>query len=877
MILAQRLRAGPCRPIMPFIALQPPIPLSEPTPPDVLWRDVAAHVQRWLAQQGHAARDAVVLLPFAALLPPLRRALAASGGWMPRVETPLTLAATLAPPPATEPGGVSGDAALDALAAAALLRGVPAMAELEAADRRSFDHVTGLVVDAAQALRRGALAQPPARRAAWWAAVRGRCQAPAGPGAREAALLQLAVEWAASTADASGAAPAATDALFGLSPSAWIVVRIGGRDAFAESLAEATGRPGLVIDADALDAAAVPGEGIERWLCDDAEAEAWAAASRVIEALAAGHRPVGLVALDREAARRIRALLDRADVAVADETGWALSTTGAAARVMALLRAAAPGASADARLEWLKTWPPALARPRALEALEAGWRKGRRRPGPEDREAADRLWDEARQQLAAWAEPGVRTLADWLALLRNQLQADGSAEALQADPAGEQLWQALAFDRVDAAWQAAAAAARFDLHGLAAWLADRLEAEPFVPPSPADAAVVLTPLARAIGRPFAQVVVPGADAVHLGAPEPSAALVGDGFAEVLGLPTRAQRRERQRLAFVQLLRVPRLALLRRRLQGEEPLAASPEVELLALQRARAGRPLPPERTWSPQIEARPLQPVARPMPRIGAEALPRRLSASTIEALRDCPYRFFARSVLRLSEADELDAELAKRDYGNWLHAVLHRFHAERVAGQDDAAALQAAADAQSVDDGLDPARWLPYRASFSTFAAQYLQWLAAREAEGYAWLEGEVEREVAPEAWAPQTLYGRLDRLDTAPDGTLQVIDYKTGQPKALKDKAREPLEDTQLAVYAALEPRAGSALYLALDEAKKPEAIAHQGDVAESAAVLVDAVGRELARLREGEPLPALGEGQVCNFCEARGLCRRDHWSAT
>ena len=31
----------------------------------------------------------------------------------------------------------------------------------------------------------------------------------------------------------------------------------------------------------------------------------------------------------------------------------------------------------------------------------------------------------------------------------------------------------------------------------------------------------------------------------------------------------------------------------------------------------------------------------------------------------------------------------------------------------------------------------------------------------------------------------------------------------------------------------------------------------------------------MRDGAALPALGEGPVCDFCEARGLCRRDHWA--
>jgi len=45
---------------------------------------------------------------------------------------------------------------------------------------------------------------------------------------------------------------------------------------------------------------------------------------------------------------------------------------------------------------------------------------------------------------------------------------------------------------------------------------------------------------------------------------------------------------------------------------------------------------------------------------------------------------------------------------------------------------------------------------------------------------------------------------------------------------------------------------------------------------AVLLNKLGAELQRLREGEPLQALGQGSVCEHCEVRGLCRRDHWAA-
>ncbi len=89
------------------------------------WGAVARVAQGWLAARRIALRDTVLLVPFSALIAPARAAFAAQGGWLPRVETPLTLAAALAPPPAGVAGAPSGDDVLDRLNAAALLRQQP--------------------------------------------------------------------------------------------------------------------------------------------------------------------------------------------------------------------------------------------------------------------------------------------------------------------------------------------------------------------------------------------------------------------------------------------------------------------------------------------------------------------------------------------------------------------------------------------------------------------------------------------------------------------------------------------------------------------------------------------------------------------------------
>jgi ATP-dependent helicase/nuclease subunit B len=339
---------------------------------------------------------------------------------------------------------------------------------------------------------------------------------------------------------------------------------------------------------------------------------------------------------------------------------------------------------------------------------------------------------------------------------------------------------------------------------------------------------------------------------------------------------RALRRGRQRQALAQLMRAPRVTLLRRLRDKEETLTDSPDVEWLLLARAQAHLPDWPLRPWVPATKSVAPQPGHMPQPR-APQLLPAKLSASQLEALRQCPYRFFSRALLNLQEPDELEAALEKRDYGEWLHAVLHQFHQNRHTQSSDQAQLQHAADVQTQEHKLDPGELLPYRASFEQFVPAYLHWLGEREAAGWHWAEGETDHVRALPGVPGLQLRGRIDRIDEGPQGTSgrQVLDYKAMATARLESKVKAPLEDTQLAFYAALlggGPQVASA-YLSLDDKDAPTLVEH-AQVHVSVQALLDGVADEWQRLQAGAAMPALGEGDVCETCEARGLCRRDHW---
>ncbi len=701
----------------------------------------------------------------------------------------------------------------------------------------------------------------------------------------ERALALVALEWAAADARTPP-----TDALFDLQPGAWIALQAGGPDPLTENLLAHARVPCLKLVADIELDQALPLGQVDEARCQDFEEMAQSSAAAVLQHLAADRLPVALIAQDRVLVRRVRALLERQGLPMQDETGWTLATTPAAAQLMALLRAAGRRASLDEVLAWLKTDLARELRSRAGESalplLEArcrqrGWRQPQAvhdlQPGPA------RLWEHATAMLSLLQDgPERRSLEAWRIALGECLQTSGAEAALREQEAGDKVLDALWLSRSpwpDSAHEHALQQAQLNAAEFLAWVDDSLEAQQYVPPSGASPQLIITPLARAMLRPFGAVVLPGADSQSLGLGGKLPALLSDAQARAIGLPDLPHQREALAFAFAQLLRAPALTLVRRMAVGAEPLAASPLTERLALALRRAGRPAVAE--WRDERPLRLAEVV--PMSRASAYAaglLPVMLSASSIDSLRLCPYQFFGRVLLGLREQDELEGELEKRDYGTWLHDVLKRFHDQRPSPELDESLLRRCALEARQAQGLPAEEFLPFMASFERLLPRYLDWLAKTEEGGQHYQAGEIEREIEPFGLPPLAglrLKGRIDRVDEQGNERI-LLDYKTGSATSLKAKVAEPLEDTQLAVYAALmadEDTPLQARYLALDDGKALVEVEHP-DVMDSAAQLIEGLNDDLRAMHAGAALPALGNGKACEYCAMRGLCRRDDWSA-
>ena len=806
----------------------------------------------------HPART-VVLMPFIHLLQPGREAWArqAPNGFAPRFETTKTWSdAAWFEPGATD---FSGDVARDLLAAHGLLEraGLASHAEL----------LASRVVEAASQLEVVACAIEPAQRRAWAARARAAvASAFNGPAlSHEAAVAAIAVEWVAASSFA-------TDALLTdrCRQGVELLVCVQGlsADPLAAAIAARFGERARVLG---LRGEENPGA-IALHEAQDPADEAERATACVLRHVREGRVPVALAAIDRVLTRRVRAMLEQGGAAIRDETGWKLSTTRAGAHVMLALRACQRNAGADAVIDWMKNspaWTTASVSAIERRIRKAGIREWRGAGAADFADgqqvifAAVNAWRDRMQE--------ARGLPQWLAETNAMLHASGQSRDLANDPAGTQVISALRLSEADRAELESFAPARrrMSLADFIAWVNDTLEDGNFHPPAATDAQVVILPLHQLLARGFAALVIPGCDEARLPAsPDPPGVWTA-AQRVALGLATREQLAEQSRAAWRQALQSPHCDILWRRTdENGEPVLPSLFVQQLQLEGARnSGNDAREPREVAARGTNKPKA--------LGHLLAIESLSASAYDDLRKCPYRYFALRQLGLQEPDEIDHDLDKRDFGNWLHRVLSTFHLRLAAGAETPRPqlLDEAAQEVMRDMRLDEGEFLPFRAAWAQAREGYLAWLAEHEAkEGASFAAAESAHERAYES---VRLLGRVDRIDVLRGGGRMVMDYKTENLEKSRERVRDPGEDTQLAFYAALLADADlRAAYVNIGERGETKTV-EQKEVATARDMLLAGIAHDVQRIATGALMPALGEGAACDYCAARGLCRRDFWS--
>ena len=537
----------------------------------------------------------------------------------------------------------------------------------------------------------------------------------------------------------------------------------------------------------------------------NAEQEAQAVDVTVRQWLLDGRRRIAIVVHDRVVARRARALLERAQVLVKDEAGWAFSTTSAATAIGRWLDVAGGDCYHRDLLDFLKSpfafhdWPREQRR-QAVLRLERYVREESVISGlgnfiglAESRNDA-----ELRQLLArlrtgeAALGRGSRTIPRWLASLVASLREIGVADGLAADAAGEQLLDL--FDCLTRDLEGDPL--RVEFGEWRRWLARQLEAATFRDRA-LESPVVFTTLGATQLRSFDAVLILGADAAHLPGPDPVSPFFNQGVRAELGLSTWAERVHEieDQLGALIASTDTTVVTWQSMLGGDENLLAPAFERLDALHRLAwtsgledstlASRlPLAEVRNAGAQTE---VAPTTRPAPVLPSRLVQPGISATGYNSLVACPYQYFARYPLGLAELDDVQEALEKRDYGSIVHGVLTEFHGlyprvsilEPAAAESELVRLSEAAFADVVKRNYFARAWLE---RWKGLVPVYIQWQRRWEGEGWSWKAGEVKR--ALELTTPQgrrlTLHGRLDRIDVKSGDESRVTNHETASDRA-------------------------------------------------------------------------------------------------
>lgn len=364
-----------------------------------------------------------------------------------------------------------------------------------------------------------------------------------------------------------------------------------------------------------------------------------------------------------------------------------------------------------------------------------------------------------------------------------------------------------------------------------------------------------------------------------------------------GWPTDTEELALQRAQFIELLRLSSssAAVFRHQLEDEIPTVASPflddvddamkgsrerlpegALDGLVISRAEALRVgwIAPERPIEERVSRRAS---VGPLPFLKPEPI----SATAFELYLRCPFKYYAKHVLGLREEEDTDQSMTPLERGILVHEILRQGF-EEWDGTDDR-------PRPITEDNYSEAMEV-----FRRIALQQLPW-ERRELElerlfGGRGQPGELEWLLRQEISKPALLRrllehgfqnhfqfsegpdgekpwfvpikGRADRVDVYEDGTVEVLDYKSGRAPDAKTSLQVSLYAACLQQQFAAPAATGS--YLSLRERRSvarhdPEGVTR----------LVKDTYRKISQGRL-EPRPY--QDFLCNTCGYVGVCRKE-----
>ena len=661
-------------------------------------------------------------------------------------------------------------------------------------------------------------------------------------------------------------------------------------------------------------------ERLKLLFCKGHEEQAHAVELQVRRWLLEGKNNIGIVTENRRLARRVRALLERADVPLQDLAGWALSTTRAGAVLERWLECIEEDFSHLPLLDLLKS-PFIFADLDSQQVKHAAYRlehdiirhenvaRNLQRYKKTIDLRADKLqWSseisetlikilesfEAANDLLKPLLKGSHEAYHYIETLNSSLELLGMTSLLQEDAAGVRVIEMLETLKHSAQQYNL----KFNWSDFRTWLGRSLEQFVFTPEKTASP-VVLMGLGQSRLQQFDALIIASAEHEHLPGKTNLTPFFNNAVRLQLNLSTTHELLTDRFHHFRRLLEAsPEILITANNEENGEDVPLSPWLEIIhqfyqqAYSSSLENEELKalitqPEtfviRCTEDSLPDKTIQATSS----LPKELVPKNYSPSSYQKLMDCPYQFFASHGLNLSANEEVQEALSKSDYGERVHRCLEAFHhnvewlpgpfKETVTEKNREKAILCLDEisqqvfSNDLDDSFEHSGWLE---QWLKLIPEYINW-QIKNASEWQFYEAELKSKIA---WKKDIeLGGRLDRLDKNESG-LSIIDYKTG--KSASQKEIESGEAVQLPFYALLaetelNKSVNSVSYLTLSKHVKfgaqlsddaLDTISHQ--IGERLATIID-------EMSAGKTLTAWGDEGTCQYCTINRLCRKQAWT--
>jgi ATP-dependent helicase/nuclease subunit B len=525
----------------------------------------------------------------------------------------------------------------------------------------------------------------------------------------------------------------------------------------------------------------------------DAAAEAQAIALSLRHALETPGETAALITPDRTLARRVSALLKRWGIEADDSAGRALAETPpgtlllgiaeAAAEelapvpLLALLKHPLAGGAGDDRLSWLesvRTLDLALRGPRPAPGIEGLDRHIDERKSEPRYRGCDMAWNRLRPFVAAiGGEPAsgpvsLSRFAERIADAAGKLAGDRVWSGPDGRMAAELLQELEASD--------AAAQLRLSAADAVPIFRQLLEERAVRPPYGGHPRIFIWGLLEARLQRADFVVLGGLNEGVWPAPPAPDPWLAPKIRSQLKLPTLDYRVGLSAHDFASALGAPKVLITRARRDVKSPTVASRLWLRLEAMTGGITRDTRLEQVVAAIDDRGAQQPVSKPAPRPPAEARPKDISVTSVDRLKADPFAFYAREILKLPNLDPVDADNSPGWKGSAVHEVLEHWLKE---DQCDPDRLMARAEQLIAGETIHPM----LRAFWAPRLIEAIRWVESEERANQ-----EAGRKPLKAEWqgkaevAGVQLRGRADRIDRLADGSLAIVDYKTGKAPAAK-----------------------------------------------------------------------------------------------